>query len=218
MVKYFSLGGMAQLVEHSLHMRGVTGSSPVVSTKIKAHQSWWAFILVKTTCGRETENLFSAFGGCLQTLALCTVYIVADTLCRCVVYFYSSLCRAAPVIFYFDNRLELGRFYRPRAKLHVCDQGHTARDWPLVTIAVDESCCLHQTNLRARTRKLVFGVRRLLATACVMHRVYRSRHFVSLRCLFLFFTMQSSPCCLLFRQQKRTQLAFFFVKYLAQIK
>ena len=32
MVKYFSLGGMAQLVEHSLHMRGVTGSSPVVST------------------------------------------------------------------------------------------------------------------------------------------------------------------------------------------
>ena len=36
MVKYFSLGGMAQLVEHSLHMRGVTGSSPVVST-IKTH-------------------------------------------------------------------------------------------------------------------------------------------------------------------------------------
>ena len=32
MVKYSSLGGMAQLVEHSLHMRGVTGSSPVVST------------------------------------------------------------------------------------------------------------------------------------------------------------------------------------------
>ncbi len=26
---------MAQLVEHSLHMRGVTGSSPVVSTKNK---------------------------------------------------------------------------------------------------------------------------------------------------------------------------------------
>lgn len=35
MVKYSSLGGMAQLVEHSLHMRGVTGSSPVVSTKDK---------------------------------------------------------------------------------------------------------------------------------------------------------------------------------------
>ncbi len=32
MIKYSSLGGMAQLVEHSLHMRGVTGSSPVVST------------------------------------------------------------------------------------------------------------------------------------------------------------------------------------------
>lgn len=55
-----------------------------------------------------------------------------------------------------------------------------------------------KNNLRARIRKLVFGVRRLLATACVMHRVYRSRHFVSLRCLFLFFTMQSSPCCLFF--------------------
>ena len=36
MVKYSLLGGMAQLVEHSLHMRGVTGSSPVVST-IKTH-------------------------------------------------------------------------------------------------------------------------------------------------------------------------------------
>lgn len=36
MLKYSTLGGMAQLVEHSLHMRGVTGSSPVVSTKIKA--------------------------------------------------------------------------------------------------------------------------------------------------------------------------------------
>ena len=144
MIKYSSLGGMAQLVEHSLHMRGVTGSSPVVSTKIKAHQSWWAFILVKTTYGREPENLFSAFGGCLKPLALCTVCIVADTLCRCAVYFYTSLCRAAPDVFCFDNRLELGRFYRPRAKLHVCDQGHTARDWPLVTIAVDESCCLHQ--------------------------------------------------------------------------
>ena len=36
MIKYSSLGGMAQLVEHSLHMRGVTGSSPVVST-IKTH-------------------------------------------------------------------------------------------------------------------------------------------------------------------------------------
>jgi len=60
-----------------------------------------------------------------------------------------------------------------------------------------------KNNLRARTRKLVFGVRRLLATACVMHRIYRSRHFASLRCLFLYFTMQSSPCCLLFQQRTR---------------
>ena len=102
MIKYSSLGGMAQLVEHSLHMRGVTGSSPVVSTNIiKAHHSRWAFIMLAN-------------------------------------------------------------------------------------------------NLRARTRKLVFGVRRLLATACVMQCVYHSRHLVSLRCLFLLYTMQSSPCCLLF--------------------
>ena len=106
MVKYSSLGGMAQLVEHSLHMRGVTGSSPVVSTNKNAHQFGCAFFV-------------------------------------------------------------------------------------------------HRDNKRARTRKLVFGVRRLLATACVMHCVYRSRHFASLRCLFLFFTMQSSPCCLLFQQRTR---------------
>ena len=48
--------------------------------------------------GREPENLFSAFGGCLQPLALCSAYIIADTLCRCVVYFCYTLCRAAPVV------------------------------------------------------------------------------------------------------------------------
>ena len=39
-------------------------------------------------------------------------------------------------------------FTVPRAKLHGCDQGHTARDWPSVTIAVDESCCLHQRQTK----------------------------------------------------------------------
>ena len=111
MVKYSSLGGMAQLVEHSLHMRGVTGSSPVVSTNKNAHQLGCAFFV-------------------------------------------------------------------------------------------------HRDNKRSRTRKLVFGVRRLLATACVMHRVYRSRHFVSLRCLFLYFTMQSSPCCL--HQQPDCRVVFLY--------
>lgn len=57
------------------------------------------FLFIETTKGREPENLFSAFGGCLQPLALCTVCIVADTLCRCAIYSYSSLCRAAPVVF-----------------------------------------------------------------------------------------------------------------------
>jgi len=50
-----------------------------------------------------------------------------------------------------------------------------------------------KNNLRARTRKLVFGVRRLLATACVMHCVYRSRHFVSLRCLFFSSLCRAAP-------------------------
>ena len=45
MVKYSSLGGMAQLVEHSLHMRGVTGSSPVVSTKKKERNQLAFFFL-----------------------------------------------------------------------------------------------------------------------------------------------------------------------------
>ena len=106
MVKYSSLGGMAQLVEHSLHMRGVTGSSPVVSTNKNAHQLGCAFFVHRDNKRTRTRNLFSAFGGCLQPLALCTVYILADTLCRCVVYFYSSLCRAAPVVFCFTNGLE----------------------------------------------------------------------------------------------------------------
>lgn len=45
MIKYSSLGGMAQLVEHSLHMRGVTGSSPVVSTK-KRNTSFLVFLFL----------------------------------------------------------------------------------------------------------------------------------------------------------------------------
>ena len=38
---------------------------------------------------------------------------------------------------------------------------------------------VHRDNKRARTRKLVFGVRRLLATACVVHRVCNGRYFVA---------------------------------------
>ena len=70
-----------------------------------------------------------------------------------------------------------------------------------------ESCCLHHNKspsivmgfyygkniLRARTRKLVFGVRRLLATACVMQRVYLSSHFVSFRNISQNCPMPSSP-------------------------
>ena len=44
-----------------------------------AHQDDVLFLLYGTIYGREPENLFSAFGGCLQTLALCTVFNFADT-------------------------------------------------------------------------------------------------------------------------------------------
>ena len=48
----------------------------------------------KTTSGENpTERL--AFGGCLQTLALCTVSNFADTLRRFAVYPRFALCRAA---------------------------------------------------------------------------------------------------------------------------
>ena len=43
-----------------------------------------------------TERL--AFGGCLQTLALCTVSNFADTLRRFAVYPRFALCRARPVV------------------------------------------------------------------------------------------------------------------------
>ena len=113
MVKYSSLGGMAQLVEHSLHMRGVTGSSPVVSTNKNAHQLGCAFLFIETTKGRESENLFSAFGGCLQPLALCTVYIVADTLCRCVVYSFLHYAEQPLLSFVSPTGSNSGGFTAP---------------------------------------------------------------------------------------------------------
>lgn len=57
MVKYSSLGGMAQLVEHSLHMRGVTGSSPVVSTNKNAHQLGCAFFVYGDNQRARTRKL-----------------------------------------------------------------------------------------------------------------------------------------------------------------
>ena len=70
-------------------------TSPVVPTNKKAHQDDVLFLLYGTIYGREPENLFSAFGGCLQTLALCTVCNFADTLRRFAVYLRFALCRAA---------------------------------------------------------------------------------------------------------------------------
>ena len=61
-------------------------TSPVVPTNKKAHQDDVLFLLYGTIFGREPENLFSAFGGCLQPLALCTVFNLADTVRRFAVY------------------------------------------------------------------------------------------------------------------------------------
>ena len=80
------------------YKHGVTGSSPVVPTNEKAHQDDVLFLLYGTIYGREPENLFSAFGGCLQTLALRTVCNFADTLRRFAVYPRFALCRARPVV------------------------------------------------------------------------------------------------------------------------
>lgn len=60
MVKYSSLGGMAQLVEHSLHMRGVTGSSPVVST----NNPIVGLFFYKT----DSNGDYIAFAQCLRNL------------------------------------------------------------------------------------------------------------------------------------------------------
>ena len=63
-----------------------------------AHQDDVLFLLYGTIYGQEPENLFSAFCGCLQTLALCTVCNIADTLRRFAVYPRFALCRARPVV------------------------------------------------------------------------------------------------------------------------
>ena len=55
-----------------------------------------AFYLSDVSRGRE-PNRRLAFGGCLQTLALCSVFILADTLCRFAIYLKTALCRAAPL-------------------------------------------------------------------------------------------------------------------------
>ena len=80
-----------------------------------AHQDDVLFLLYGTIYGQEPENLFSAFGGCLQTLALCTVCNFADTLRRFAVYPRFALCRARPVV----PRHKL-RFWPNKRILFVC--------------------------------------------------------------------------------------------------
>ena len=55
-----------------------------------------AFYLSDVSRGRE-PNRRLAFGKRLRFLALCSVSILADTLCRFAIYLKTALCRAAPL-------------------------------------------------------------------------------------------------------------------------
>lgn len=83
------------------HARGHRFESCCLHQKKRTQSTCVLFFVKILVIAIPTKRL--AFGKRLQPLALCTVYIVADTLCRCAVYFYSSLCRAAPVVFSFNN-------------------------------------------------------------------------------------------------------------------
>ena len=81
-------------------------TSPVVPTNKKAHQDDVLFLLYGTIYGREPENLFSAFGGCLQTLASCTVFKFADTYCLSLIdTMPSTPCCPRVVCFAFEIAL-----------------------------------------------------------------------------------------------------------------
>ena len=55
-----------------------------------------AFYLSDVSRGREPNHRL-AFGKRLRFLALCSVSILADTLCRFAIYLKTALCRAAPL-------------------------------------------------------------------------------------------------------------------------
>ena len=59
-----------------------------------------AFYLSDVSRGRE-PNRRLAFGKRLRFLALCSVFILADTLCRFAIYLKTALCRAAPLTSHF---------------------------------------------------------------------------------------------------------------------
>ncbi len=59
-----------------------------------------AFYLTDVSRGRE-PNRRLVFGGCLQTLALCTVFVFAVTTRRFAIYLKTTLCRAAPLTSHF---------------------------------------------------------------------------------------------------------------------
>ena|GEM_PF-5702480 len=117
-----------------------------------------AFYLSDVSRGRE-PNRRLAFGKRLRFLALCSVSILAVTLCRFAIYLKTALCRAAPL----TSRPLTSILYRERVRSMGQEPNHKV------------------------------GVRRLLANACVMQRVYLSRHFVSFRNISQNCPMPSSP-------------------------
>ena len=117
-----------------------------------------AFYLSDVSRGREPNHRL-AFGKRLRFLALCSVFILAVTLCRFAIYLKTALCRAAPL----TSRPLTSILYRERVR-----------------------------SMGQRTQPQV-GVRRLLANACVMQRVYLSSHFVSFRNISQNCPMPSSP-------------------------
>ena len=64
-------------------------------TTKNTHRIWCVFFCAEIKSRARTRNFVSAFGGCLQTLALCTGCNFADTLRRFAVYPRFALCRAA---------------------------------------------------------------------------------------------------------------------------
>ena len=78
----------------SPRVHSIPRGSPILKKRIKM---MCCFCCMGQFMGENpTERL--AFGGCLQTLALCTVCNFADTLRRFAVYPRFALCRARPVV------------------------------------------------------------------------------------------------------------------------
>ena len=169
-----------------------------------------AFYLSDVSRGREPNHRL-AFGKRLRFLALCSVFILADTLCRFAIYLKTALCRAAPLTSHFvrqrsfdianesvsrgrepNRRLAFGKRLRFLALCSVSILADTlcrfaiylktalCRAAPLTSRPSTTIRYCERVRFKGQRTQPQVGVRRLLANACVMQRVYLSSHFVSL--------------------------------------